>query len=179
MTDNNLAIGIKYTQKKKGLEEAPSTIYKLRLLGFVQLRMKRLEAAFQELLDFGQKGILDAVQIQALQLNHAVTVTAGVLLDPVAHSPLTVLNAFLQHLLDVGRLHRHVSLHIERQLVGANELLQVFQQGKVLATAILDKVAQLINMAFKKRQNGFIVYLIKFQFILFFGRFVNSHITNL
>ena len=141
--------------------------------------MERFEAAFQEFLDFGQEGILDAVQIQALQLNHTVTVTTGMFLNPVAHGTLTVLNAFLQDLLDIGRLHRHVALHIKGKLISADELLQVFQQRKILATTILDELAQFIDMTFKKRQDGFIVYLIKLQFILFFGRFVNSHITNL
>jgi hypothetical protein len=150
LTDNNLAIGVKCALQKKDLDEVPSTKYKPQLFVFVQLRMERFEAAFQEFLDFGQEGILDAVQIQALQLNHTVTVTTGMFLNPVAHGSLTVLNTFLQDLLDIGRLHRHVALHIKRKLVCADELLQVFQQGKVLATTILDELAQFIDMTFKK-----------------------------
>ena len=100
-------------------------------------------------------------------------------LDPTAHRHLAILHAFLQDLLDVCRLYRHITLHVERELVSANELFEQFQKREILPLAFLDELLQFLQVAFKEGHNGFIIDLIKFKLVLFFGRFVNSHITNL
>ena len=82
----------------------------------------------QHLLDFGNQTFLDAVQEQALQLNHPVAMTASVFLDPVAHSILPVLYALLQCLANERALHRHVALHIERQTINTDKLFQKFKE---------------------------------------------------
>ena len=141
--------------------------------------LKFFEPTFQHGLNFGNKRILDAFQVQALELDHAVTVPTGVFLNPVAHCRLTVLNLVLQALLDIGPLDFHVALHIERQAVGADKLFQFHQQRKVFALVFLQKLAQHFEMRLEKGYDGFIVYLIELQRILFLCSFIYSHGNNL
>lgn len=91
----------------------------------------------------------------------------SVFLDPVAYSHLTILHLFLERLPDVGSLNCHIALHIERQTISANELLQQLQQAETTILTFSNELAEIVLMGFKKGNDGFIINLIKFKLILF------------
>lgn len=49
----------------------------------------------------------------------------------------------------------------------------------IIALMIVNELLQLFKMFLEEWHNRFIINLIKFKFILFFSRFIDSHVPNL
>ena len=74
-------------------------------------------------LDFRQELIFDPIEVQTLQLNHAIAMATGEFLNPVAYSKLAILDFIMQGTLDKRPLDFHVALHIERHAISTDKLL--------------------------------------------------------
>ena len=95
---------------------------------------------FEQFFDFRKQAVLNAIKIQALQLDHAVAVPACKFLNPMAYRLLAILNFVVQRALDKSPLDFHIALHIERHAVSTNKLLQQHQQAKIVVFVIVNEL---------------------------------------
>ncbi len=90
---------------------------------FLKLFLQMVDPVFEQLFDFWEQAVLHAIEIQALQLDHAVAMATSKFLNPMAYRLLAVLNLVVQRALDKSPLDFHIALHVERHAVSTNKLL--------------------------------------------------------
>ena len=107
---------------------------------FVKLFLQVINAILEQFFNFRKQAVLNAVKVQALQLDHAIAMPACKFLNPMAYRLLAVLNLVVQRALDKSPLDFHIALHIERHAVSTNKLLQQHQQAKIVVFVIMNEL---------------------------------------
>ena len=90
---------------------------------FVKLFLQVINAILEQFFNFRKQAVLNAIKVQALQLDNAIAMPACKFLNPMAYRLLAVLNLVVQRALDKSPLDFHIALHIERHAVSTNKLL--------------------------------------------------------
>ena len=107
---------------------------------FVKLFLQVINAILEQFFNFRKQAVLNAIKVQALQLDHAIAMPACKFLNPMAYRLLAVLYFVVQRALDKSPLDFHIALHIERHAVSTNKLLQQHQQAKIVVFVIMNEL---------------------------------------